>query len=713
MTPFDTILDMALPSDGPGWAALGLAAVCVALALVLPRTKLGRSPVPFWWWVGGWALVSVAASALYVHHYLEGGPRIIDATSYWLEARGLSSGLVSFPVDEPTASFRGRFLVHHAGSDGALHMGVIFPPGYPALLSLGFVLGVPLVIGPLLAGGLTLVTAHLARSLAASAEAGRVAAVLCALNACLRYHTADTMSHGLAALLLAGAVLAGWHAWHAGRRSLWVVAGLAAGWLAATRPASALALLLVAVPVLAVVMSKSRRVDPFWSLVGTLGPIALFALHQRVLTGAWFVSSQSLYYELADGPPGCFRYGLGPGIGCLVEHGDYVRSVAPDGYGVSAALTTTGRRLYLHLADVLNYAPFAVLVVAGIIARWRSRATWLAAGVPLALVLAYLPFYFDGCYPGGGARMLADGLPFELSLVAAAIVSWARRFEDRHRGRAAARWGAAGLCLVGFVLHAGHMHRMLRERDAGRPMYQPSLVRETLGPTPTGLLLVDTDHAFNLAYDPAARDPASSLVVARARYDDRDTLLWERLGRPAVWRYVYHPWGAAPRPPRIEVWQPPERGDELRFEAEAEWPPLDKSGGYAAPTHLSPEPCASAGRALALVRTGEPEACVTIALPLPQGKAAVRLRMVSEGVPPVRTWVEAGGRRYEVPLASEEISAWPGRDLCPDGRYGLDFPEIEVEGDGDGSGRWVVCSRAAWVALDRALVRQTPLRSEP
>ena len=81
--------------------------------------------------LGGAAL---ALSAGYIAHYLRGGPRVIDATSYWLQAKALSEGYLSFPIGEPTASVRGRLLTSTEGE----RLGVIFPPGYPALLALGF-----------------------------------------------------------------------------------------------------------------------------------------------------------------------------------------------------------------------------------------------------------------------------------------------------------------------------------------------------------------------------------------------------------------------------------------------------------------------------------------------------------------------------------------------------------------------------------------------
>src|SRR5690606_13461867 len=136
--------------------------------------------------------VSAVLSAVYVDYYLRGGPRIIDATSYYLQARTFASGQLAFEPPGPLASFVGRFLL--PTPDGRL--AVIFPPGYPALLSLGFLVGAPLAVGPMLAAGLSVATYLLAEALWGDPRVARAAGWLSALCGVLRYHTADTMSHG-------------------------------------------------------------------------------------------------------------------------------------------------------------------------------------------------------------------------------------------------------------------------------------------------------------------------------------------------------------------------------------------------------------------------------------------------------------------------------------------------------------------------------------
>ena len=49
-----------------------------------------------WVWLAALCLIALGLSDGYVHFYLRGGPRIIDATSYWLEARTIATGSFSF-----------------------------------------------------------------------------------------------------------------------------------------------------------------------------------------------------------------------------------------------------------------------------------------------------------------------------------------------------------------------------------------------------------------------------------------------------------------------------------------------------------------------------------------------------------------------------------------------------------------------------------------
>ncbi len=611
---------MTLPRDAAQWLALALAILVMAAARPL-FDAWARPRV----WVGALAGVAAALSAGFVVAYLRGGPRIVDATSYFLEARGMSEGMLAFPLRAPEAAVIGRFLVR-GEHGGAAHAAVIFPPGYPAVLAVGMLAGAPLAVGPLIAAAIAAVTFDLAgrvaRGLGLAERAPPVAQIALLFSvacAALRYHTADTMSHGLAALCFASALALILRAADAGggrRAALFAAgAGIAAGWLFATRPVSAVALAVAIAFVLvrdpAARAAASRRTFAIAFVMGALPGVALFFAHQHAATGAWGASSQRLYYAVGDGPPGCFRYGFGAGVGCVGEHGSFVRERLADGYGFLAAAGTTLRRLRAHLVDPLNLEPLALLVPAGAFAA-RGSALGRALGVAvLVQVLAYVPFYFDGNFPGGVGRFYADVLPVEHVLAAIAV---ARIATPR---RAPLRWaaGAVALALAGFAFRAGFDHASLRDREGGRPFFEPAeLARAGVG---RGLLFMDTDHGFDLAYDPAAA-ARGGVDVARFHGDALDRIAWDARGRPPSFRYRFAiPPGGGLASVAVEplAFPPVAAGSPLTIEGESLWPALDQQGGWALPEWPAGT-CASGGRWLALHRAvaGAP-AAITITLP--------------------------------------------------------------------------------------------------
>jgi hypothetical protein len=657
-----TIPPVGLPRDPAAWLSIGVALGVVGAARPLFRAggpSLDRAVAV------AAAVVAAMLSAAYVAVYLRGGPRIIDATSYYLQARGLAEGEVSFPLGEPETAILGRFLLRSdqgAGPGAA----VIFPPGYAAVLSLGFRAGAPLLVGPVLAAAIALVTFDLAGRVTGDRSPGepsapRVSIVFSVVCAALRYHTADTMSHGLAALCIAGALTLIFRAADAisarAQATQAAGAGLCLGWLVATRPVSAGALAVV----LAAIFGHDRaaratagRILPALAL-GAIPGAALLVLHQHAATGAWGASSQRLYYAAGDGPPGCFRYGFGAGVGCLGEHGDFVRAQLAKGYGFLAAAGTTLRRLKAHLVDPANLEPLALLVPAGV---WAGRASGRVRALGLAVlaqILAYAPFYFDGNYPGGGGRFFCDVLPIEHVLAAVAVVAFASR-------RAAPlRWAAGGpaLALLGFAFRAGFDHAALRDRDGGRPFFEPAVLAPAK--VSRGLLFVDTDHGFDLAFDPGAR---GGLEVARFHGDALDRFVWEARGRPPAFRYRFEIPPQGPAAAWVEPLVFPDPGPRLVIEGESLWPALAQRDGWALPEWAS-DTCVSAGRWLEVHRRGEAPASITVVLP------ARRLsgRRISARV------AVAGGARGEIALGGVRIpfEAPPGGGLAC-----LDLPWIAL-----------------------------------
>jgi hypothetical protein len=581
--------------DPVALSALGLSALLFFLWRKSPRFDVSNATA-----LTLLSGLAFALSAGYVAHYLRGGPRIVDATTYYLQARTYATGQLGFLPETPEASHFGRFLL--SMPDGRLSS--LFPPGYPAVLALGFLLGAPMWVGPMLAAALTLVTYLLAYRWFGDRRVALLAAALSALCAALRYHTADTMAHGFCALLTALALLGVASSKPTGA----AFAGLSLGWLFATRPVSALALGPVLLVVILLRPSSPRdRTLRVAGMALCLVGVALFAWQQQEVTGVWGVSTQYRYYSLAD-DPGCFRYGFGADIGCRGEHGAFVEKYLPNGYGPFEAAWTTLRRLALHARDAGNSELFGALVL---VALWLGRKEARVRVLGLALlvhVVAYAGFYFDGNYPGGGARMFADVLPLEHLLLAWLFVhvehrsayqcaetapkkhpSGVRAFFGAPFALVCAPLGALGvrfvaaikliaalakprlalpLVTLGFAVRTSFDHAELAERDGGSPMYDAALVAGSA--PPNALVFVSSDHGYALGHAPRGEGP----LVVREKHDALDFAAWQEAGKPPAFRYHFD-FASAGAVPELVAFLPKAT---TRFELENQWPPLALDG---------------------------------------------------------------------------------------------------------------------------------------
>lgn len=608
------MLAFGLPPSAPAWAA-----AIVALGLfVFPRFHWPRHSV--------WILAGTAAllSWGYFLFFLGGAPRIIDATTYLLEARAFSQGSVGFTVPDPSASFRGRFLIHTQAHPHTL--AGIFPPGYPLLLSLGIQLGAYQLIGPLVAAAVVLLTYRLAWDLTKNRHIASTAAALSVACACLRYHHADTMSHGLSGLLTLGALWSTVRLLTEPSIKLWAIAlGLCCGLLIATRQLTGAAILVACLG--GTFWSKwGKKTSLRWSLsslglfaLGLLPGIFLLLAHQGAVTGDPLSSVQFRYYAHADGPPGCF--GLGLGKGCHYEHADVAGKMGAQGLDLIWALKNTFHRLHWHGLDIANFEPLALVAV---YFAYRLARRPLYRPLVLALIvlpLAYSGFYFAGSYPGAGARFFSELLPLWHVILAFGLCTLR-----------AASWGL-GCTLLGFALHASYSHEALKSDYFGPPgrgaLSLPHLLAQAKTSEPyfssstpshsmRPLVFVASAHAFNLAWH-----AHPGILVARRTYDSRETLLAQHFSTSETWELISEKNNSSLKRLSLPAWDPTDL-THLVFESEFDYPPLNVEGLWVHPDHVLPE-CRSNGRALALRD--------------PQSNA--RLTLETAGAPPGRYHVLA------------------------------------------------------------------------
>jgi hypothetical protein len=587
------------------------------------------------------AMVAAFLSLGYIAWYLRGGPRLSEATTYFMQGRALSVGHLAWTVYEPTTSFRVPLALFHPPSTvaGAL------PPGYPLLLAIAFKFGAPMIVGPLVAGGIVLATYLLARELSHSHPGqsdaiARLAAGLSLVCAALRYHTADTVAYGASAL---GVTLALTNALRARRTGHgFLFTGLALGCVVAIRPTSA-----IPVGICALVLVTSHRPGALLSLlVGTLPGVALLLVANKAATGSFLSSPIAAYFAQTNGPPGCFGYGFGQRLGCAVEQGGFV--AAHPGFGFVDALRTTGYRLREHALDIANFEPLALLVLVPIFRRPSSIGVRAALAVVLGQVLLYVPYFVEGTSPGAGARFFADLLPIEHALIALALapaLGGVARFTFARRGLL-----VLGLAFLGFAVHAARAHDALASSNAGRPAFEPDRARE--GGALQGLLYIDSDEGFNLASVPEVV-PSHGVTAVRARGDHHDRLVYDLLGHPNG----THRYAIENGQPTVQAWAPdaPRKEGSLdiwRFESEAEWP-VAQENGWAAPTPTK-APCASQGGVLTVYPAAPQGGTVHIPLPIPHPASARKLNLVPHVFRP-----EGGGRGHiTLRRGNEVVAEW-------------------------------------------------------
>lgn len=564
--------------------------------------------------------MSIGALALllswgYFHYYLGGAPRVIDATTYMLEARTFAQGEFSFEVPEPTASFRGRFLIHTAADPTRL--APIFPPGYPAILSLGVLLGAATLVGPLIAMGLVLATHRLALAVTHRRRTAAIAALLSALCASLRYHTAETMSHGAAALLTTLCLWATVELVQGGQRKFSWLLGACLGMLLATRQLTGVLIAFACGGALLIGLPRGAQRVILPVVVSALPGVALLLLHQHAITGSWLSSPQIRYYEFADGPSGCFELGLGSG--CAYEHADVVAEQGGGGLTLFWAARNTLHRLHYHLLDVANFEPLMLIALWFAYRARKRRKYWPLLFAIVAIPSGYAFFYFSGNYSGAGARLYSELLPIWHVLLAAGLCSL-------HLARV-----GIFACLVGFSLHGSFGHRLLKSAHFGPDgsqleQLEQLLERQTHAARTTDahppLVFVSTAHEFNLAH---LSDP--SYLVARRTYDDRERLLARRVQAPAVFVYDSQPSGPTLKELPTEEFEP---NQMLTFEAEFDYPPEDKRDLWVHPEHL-PWACVSRGRALALHVEGPNPSLSFAARAVPRGPYEVRFIGIEHG----------------------------------------------------------------------------------
>lgn len=388
---------------------LAVAAVVHALAVgtivaaASSLTAVEGDDLSHWWaawlaryarwipWAGAVAVAGVAAVlALLVY---QAHPHVPDEVVYLYQARYYAAGMLVMPAPPVPEAFDVNLMTIADGRWNGL-----FPPGWPALLSLGVLLGVPWLVNPLLAGAGILLVHRVVRRLYGVSTA-RAAVVLLCVSPWYVFLGMSLMSH-MAALvaLLAGAAAVLEMRERGGNHWAWA-AGAAAGAVSLVRPLDgAVAAVILGIGILAV--RRGRK----W-----LVPVASFGAAVVLVGGL-----QLGYNAAVTGDPLLFpldenldqTYGAGTNaLGFGANRGWGWDGLDPlPGHGPADVVINANLNLTVIDVELFGWASGSLLLAVLFLLGGRLGAPdrWML-GVLIAVFLAYALYWFSGG-PDFGAR---------------------------------------------------------------------------------------------------------------------------------------------------------------------------------------------------------------------------------------------------------------------------------------------------------------------
>jgi 4-amino-4-deoxy-L-arabinose transferase-like glycosyltransferase len=372
-------------------------------------------------------LAAVIAGALTSLRVFQAIPHIEDEFANLWQADVIAEGRLDVPSPTQPKSFLVPFVVDYQGRRFGK-----YPPGWPALLSLGARADLTWLVNPLLGGLALWLTYQLAKRWLPP-KVALVAPGLLLLSPMVWMLSGTLMSHNLGLALTAGLTLVWVDSFclPAGSSHPWLAAtagGAGLGLLALTRPLTAVG---VGLPLAAhglVLFVRRPRTRVRLLVIGGLAVTlaGLLPLWQYALTGDPWLNPYTLWWPYD-------RVGFGPGHG-----------VTSAGHSLWQAYINTRFSLQAGLHDAFGWPYFSWLFLPlGAAPMLRRKGGWLVLATLPSLVLVYGAYWIGSWL--FGPRYYYEALP-TLAVLSAAGVGWLGGWLPRlSRGR------VVRLAVVGFV----------------------------------------------------------------------------------------------------------------------------------------------------------------------------------------------------------------------------------------------------------------------
>ena len=337
-----------------------------------------------------WVVTLTGALSYFVY---QAHPHVPDETQYVFQANYMAAGQLS--VEAPAVPE--GFAMYMVPYREARWYG-IFPPGWPALLALGTLLGINWLVNPLLTG-LTVLLAYILFQQLYSRSEARLAVLLLCCSPWLLFMGMSYMSHisTLAFALLAAVLLM--RGIRCQKTVYSLAAGLVIGVVFLIRPldGAIVGLILGVAGFFGSPAGRPRILASAGLLIGAVASALLILPYNQVVTGSASVSPSDAYYNSYVGP-NVMALGFGP------ERGMHWPLDAFPGHSPLEAAINAVLNIFQLNTELFGWATGSLLLVALLVVAGRilKRDLW-AWGSILAVAGTYSLFWYHGG-PDFGAR---------------------------------------------------------------------------------------------------------------------------------------------------------------------------------------------------------------------------------------------------------------------------------------------------------------------
>lgn len=341
------------------------------------------------------AAVVFVTCVVLVYTVYQAHPHVPDEVAYLLHGRYLAAGRLDMPLPSVPSAFSVDIMMFEPDRWYSP-----VPPGWPMVLSIGFLLGNPWLVNPVLAG-INVLLAHFVVENLYDRPTARLATLFLVVSPWHLFMAMNVMPHTLTltcALAAAAAVIR----LRATGRWWWALPGGAAiGWTSMIRPLEGLAI----AGLLGLWTLTTKPLRRGVSFVLTLGVStgmvsALQLVYNRIMTGSAGTFPIMAYTEAQFG-----RFGVSNALGFGPDRGLGWTGLDPlPGHGILDVMINTNLNLFAANIEMLGWLGGSLtLVMIAVVAtrRWGTDAMLIAW---IATVMVVHAFYWFAGGPDFGAR---------------------------------------------------------------------------------------------------------------------------------------------------------------------------------------------------------------------------------------------------------------------------------------------------------------------